>query len=115
MSYFDAALEIHKEKFEPYRALAVLDDRALRRYVIAWGPQLVRRLDDYPLENTLPDLWNCVKVDYQALADLTGDSLPHVMGHFRQAQGLQLIYPDGTVAEAVVTLLHKKLREIQGV
>jgi hypothetical protein len=52
-------------------------------------------------------------VDYQALADLTGHSLPQVMGYFRQAQGLQLIYPDGTVAWAVVDLLTRKLREIE--
>jgi hypothetical protein len=46
MSYFEAALEILKEKFEPFRALVVFDDKALRRYVINWGPQLVRRRDD---------------------------------------------------------------------
>ncbi len=46
MSYFEAALEILKEKFEPFRALVVFDDKALRRYVISWGPQLVRRRDD---------------------------------------------------------------------
>lgn len=115
MSYFEAALEIHKEKFEPFRALVVLDDKALRRYVISWGPQLVRRFDDYPLDNSMPDLWNCVTVDYQALADLTGDSLPHVMSYFRQAQGLQLIYPDGSIAPAVANVLTKKMREIQGV
>ena len=43
MSYFEAALEIQKEKFEPYRALIVLDDKALRRYVLSRGPQLVRK------------------------------------------------------------------------
>jgi hypothetical protein len=114
MSYFEAALEIHKEKFEPFRALVVLDDKALRRYVISWGSQLVRRVDDYPLGDSMADLWNCVTVDYQALADLTGDSLPHVMSYFRQAQGLQLIYPDGSVAAEVIRLLHKKLMEIKG-
>jgi hypothetical protein len=46
MSYFEAALEILKEKFEPVRALVVFDDKALRRYAINWGPQLVRRRDD---------------------------------------------------------------------
>ena len=115
MSYFDAALEIHKERFEPYRALIVLDDKALRRYVMCWGSQLVRRHNDYPLDSGLADLWDCVTVDYQALADLTGHSLPEVMCYFRQAQGLQLIYPDGSVAEAVAKLLRRKLTEITSV
>lgn len=115
MSYFDAALEIHKERFEPYRALIVLDDKALRRYVMCWGPQLVRRHNDYPLDSGMADLWACVTVDYQALADLTGHSLPQVMCYFRQAQGLHLIYPDGSVAEAVTDMLRKKLEEIKGV
>lgn len=114
MSYFDATLEIHKEKFVTYKALVVLDDKALRRYVLCWGPHLVRRHDDYPLDTAMADLWACVTVDYQALADLTGHSLPQVMAYFRQAQGMQLIYPDGSVAFAVADLLSKKLEEIRG-
>jgi hypothetical protein len=113
MSYFDAALEIHKDRFEPYRALVVLDNKTMRNYVMCWGPQLVRRIDDYPLDNDLQTLWACVSVDYQALADLTGDSMPQVLANFRQAQGLQIIYPDGTVANEVVNLLDKKLQRIK--
>ncbi len=59
----------------------------------------------------MPDLWDCVTVDFQALADLPGDPLPAVMGRFRQAQGLQLIHPEGGVADAVVNVLRKKLAE----
>lgn len=112
MSYFDAALELHKERFEPFKALIVLDDKALRSYVISWCPQLVRRLDDYPLDNDMPTLWKCVAVDFQALADLTGDPMPLVVAYFRRAQGLQLIYPDGTVAMAVADIL-RKLTEVK--
>lgn len=109
MSYFESILELQKEQFEPYRALIILDEKMLRKYVICWGPQLVRRHNDYPINDTLADLWDCVTVDYQALAELTGDSLPQVMAYFRQAQGLQLIYPDGTLAGAVVNVLKKKM------
>ena len=112
MSYFDATLAIHKAKFEPYRVLIVLDDKPMRKYVMCWGPQLVRRLNDYPLDTAMADLWDCVTVDYQALADLTGDPMPQVMATFRQVQGLQLIYPDGSVADPVATVLRKKLNEI---
>ena len=115
MSYFDATLAIHKAKFEPYRALIVLDDKPMRKYFMCWGPQLVRRIDDYPLDTAMADLWDYVRVDYQALADLTGDPMPAVMGRFRQAQGLQLIYPDGTVADAVANVLRKKLAPMQTV
>jgi len=112
---FDELLGQLKEQFDDWRALVVLDDKALRRYVMCWGPALVQRLSDWPLGDAPGDLWACVKVDYQALADLTGDSLPQVMSYFRQAQGMQLIYPDGSVADAVAKLLRKKVQEIKGV
>ena len=114
MSYFDEVLELHKEKFVQYRALVVLDDKPLRRFVMCWGPHLVRRQHDYPMDNTLAHLWDCVTVDYQALVDLTGIALPQVMGYFRQAQGMQLVYPDGSVAYAVADVLSRKLEEIRG-
>lgn len=112
---FDALLDLCKDSFEPYRALIVLDDKALRRYVMSWGAPLVRRVSDWPEGDTMADLWRCVRVDYQALADLSGDSMPQVMSYFTRAQGLQLIYPDGTVPQALVKLLRKKLSEISGV
>lgn len=114
MSYFDEALSRHKERFEAYRALIVLDDRAMRRYVMAWSRQLVRCLDEYPLADDLPSLWQCVQVDLRALGDLTGDSPPDVLARLRQAQGLEIIYPDGTVADAVANVLRAKMAEIQG-
>lgn len=109
---FEEALDTHKENFEPYRALIILDEKQLRKYVLCWGPHLVRRLTDWPADHTMACLWDCVAIDFQALADLTGDPMPQVMGRFRQAQGLQLIYPDGTVADAVANVLRKKLAEI---
>jgi hypothetical protein len=115
MSYFESALELHKERFEPYRALIVLDDKALRRYVMSWGPGLVRRHDDYPLDNDMAALWACVIVNFQALADLSGDSMPQVMSYFTRAQGLQLIYPDGTVPDAVANMLRKELKKITSI
>lgn len=115
MSYFTAVLDDHKARFERFRALIVLDDKAMRRYVMAWGPQLVRRLDDYPLDDDMATLWRCVEVDVQALGDLTGDSPPEVLARLRQAQGLQIIYPDGTVANAVASVLRAKMDEVRGI
>lgn len=113
MAYFDTILYQRKCEFEDWRALIVIDDKALRRYVLCWGPMLVQRLDSFPSGETLADLWACVQVDFQALEERTGDSTPQVMARFRQAQGLQLIYPDGSVAEAVADLLRGKLLEIK--
>lgn len=105
MSYFQAAVDLHREKFEPYRALIVLDDKTVRRYVLAWSPALVRLLNDWPLDDTLADLWECVKVDHDKLADLTGDPLPTVLSSLRRVQGLGLVYPDGSIPPAVVQVL----------
>lgn len=112
MSYFQAALDLHKERFEGFRALIVLDDKTLRRYVLAWSPLLVKLRDDWPLDNSLADLWKCVDVDMQALADLTGDALAEVHGNFQRARGLQLIYPDGSIPAMVGAVLMAKMREI---
>ena len=51
-------------------------------------------------------------MDYQALVVLTGQTLPQVMGYFRQAQGMQLIYPDGTLAGAVTMVLLKQYEDV---
>ena len=57
---FEELLNRYKRDFKSYRALIVLDDKLLRRYVLSWGPQLVQRKHDYPLGDTLKDLWDCV-------------------------------------------------------
>jgi hypothetical protein len=110
---FEAILSLRKEEFEPWRALIVLDDKSVRRYVMCWRGNLVRRISDYPMGYTRADLWECVKVDYQALTEITGDSLPDVMARFRQLQAMDLIYPDGSIPAAVVKVLTAKMQEIK--
>jgi hypothetical protein len=102
-----------KGNFEPWRALVVLDDKPLRRQVLAWGPQMVRQVSDWPEGHGLADLWACVQVDFEALAELTGETQVEVRMRFRQAQGMGLIYPDGSVAHPVRDLLQAKVREIK--
>lgn len=114
MMHFDTLLLLHKERFESWRAIVVLDDKPLRRHVLCWGPQMVRRVSDWAAGNGLADLWDCVEVDFEALAQLTGETQVEVRMRFRQAQGLGLIYPDGTVAKTVRDLLHEKVREVRG-
>lgn len=114
MSGFHFLLEEHREAFEPYRALAVDQDAPLLRLVLSWGPALVRQLHTDPAGSDLRDLWDCVDVDTQALADLTGWGLPQVMSTLRQAQGLRLIWPDGSLAEPLVLLLDKRYKDRLG-
>lgn len=111
---FDAALSAVKERFEAWRALVVLDDKPLRRYVMCWKPSLVRRFNDWPVRSDIASLWDCVYVDVQALSEMTGDALPDVQSRLRQAQGMELIYPDGTVARDVARVMAGKLKEIKG-
>lgn len=111
---FDDALERIKERFEAWRALVVLDDKPLRRYVMCWRPGLVTRINDWPERTDIASLWACVHVDLQALSEMTGDALPDVQARLRQAQGMELIYPDGSVADAVSRVLKGKLAEIKG-
>lgn len=112
---FDTILALRKEEFQEWRAMIVLDDKAVRRYVMCWRPSLVRRIHDYPSGYSLADLWACVAVDYQALSEISGEGLPDVMGRFRQLQAMELIYPDGSIAAAVVRTLRAKLHEITAI
>lgn len=111
--HFDSLLKEFKGKFEAWRALVVLDDKPLRRHVLCWGPQMVRQVSDWPMGHGLADLWECVNVDFEALAELTGETQVEVRMRFRQAQGLCLIYPDGSVALPVRDMLHAKVKEIR--
>lgn len=110
---FDDLLLRHKDRFESWRALVVLDDKPLRRQVLSWGPQMVRQVSDWPTGQGLADLWDCVEVNFEALAELTGETQVEVRMRFRQAQGMGLIYPDGSVAHPVRDLLQAKVREIR--
>ena len=101
-------LEDIKDRFPPARALLVLDDKTLRRYVLSWSPMLVRVVKDWLDDDTLAAAWACVVVDTAALADLTGDSPPAVAAALRQLQALEMVYPDGTIPRAVNQVLTKR-------
>lgn len=101
-------LDEHKERFPPARALLVLDDKTLRRYVLSWSPLVVRMVKEWPDDETLAAAWSCVEVDTAALADLTGDSPPDVAAALRRLQALEMVYPDGTIPSAVTKVLTKQ-------
>ena len=111
---FEDRLDLIKQRFEDWRALVVLDDKPLRRYVMCWRPSLVRRVMDWPVTPGIAGLWECVEVDMAALCEITGDALPDAQSRLRQAQGMELIYPDGSVARAVARVMMGKLAEIKG-
>jgi hypothetical protein len=108
LSLLGTYLDEVKEAFPPARALLVLDDKTLRRYVLSWSPVLVRQVKDWPDDDSLNAAWACVTVDTAALADLTGDPPPHVAAALRRLQALEMIYPDGTIPQAVKRVLTKR-------
>lgn len=111
---FSVALDRIRDEFPEHRACLVLDDKVVRRYVVAWNPQLVRVLrGGWVSGRSLPELWDCVYVDLQALMDITGDSEPEARAMLRRLQALQLIYPDGTVPHAATKAILAKLQEIK--
>lgn len=113
---FSVALEELRDEFPEHRACLVLDDKTVRRYVVAWNPSLVRvRSGGYIYGRTMPDLWECVHVDLQALMDITGDSEPEVRAMLRRLQALQLIYPDGTVPLAAKNVVLSRLADIKSI
>jgi hypothetical protein len=94
--------------FPPARALLVLDNKTLRRYVLSWSPLLVRVVKDWPDDDTLAAAWACVEVNTETLSDLTGDSPPAVAAALRQLQALEMVHPDGTIPRAVTQVLTKR-------
>lgn len=111
---FSVALDRIRDEFPEHRACLVLDDKTVRRYVVAWNPTLVRVLNGgWIYGRTVGDLWDCVEVDMRALMDITGDSEPEVRAMLRRLQALQLIYPDGSVPHAATKAILSKLVEIK--
>ena len=111
--YFAEALEQIRDDFPDHRACLVLDDKTVRRYVVSWNPSLVRMVSRWPAGSSIQDLWDCVVVDVSALMDITGDSEPEVRSVLRRLQGLQLIYPDGSVPVAAVNAVTARMMEIK--
>lgn len=115
MNLFSEYVQDLGDRFPEGRALLVLDDKTLRRYVLCWGPALVRRLNDWPEDSQPATLWDCVEVNLDALADLAGDTLSDARARLRQIQGLGLVLPDGSLPAAVMRVLTTEVQRAQGV
>lgn len=97
-------------------AALALRDGALQKVLAAW-PSVPRELPEAfpvfaPGELVAWDtLWQGVKVDLAAVADLTGLSSGVAVVTFRRAQGLRLIYPDGTLHAMAKMVLQALLKD----
>lgn len=114
MNLFSEYVQDLGERFPEGRALLVLDDKTLRRYVLCWGPALIHRVNDWPEDSQPATLWDCVDVNLDALADLAGDTLADARARLRQIQGLGLVLPDGSLPSAVTEVLTNEVRAAKG-
>ena len=108
---FADLLANYKDNPRRESAAILLDDLVLFRYCVLFKQVPIRRLDDYPLENTWPALWACVEVDIPTLAMLADAVEVEARKALERMKGLRLVYPDGTVQELVDRLIVKRLKD----
>lgn len=107
MNDFDDLLETWRNREEHSDALILLQDNPLLKYAGLWRVGMVQRTSNLPLGTSWPDLWECVKVDYELLADMADETEARAKFQVRRLCELRLIYPDGTRAHAATRAVLK--------
>lgn len=108
---FDALLQQYKDNPRRESTALLLEDARLLRYCVVFKQVKPKRLYDYPIERTWEALWDCVQVDTERLAILADDVPAVALRNLERIKGLRLVYPDGTVQQAVERLLQKRIDE----
>lgn len=108
---FDLLLFRFKADPKNLNVALLVTDHELLRYSVIWTQVLVARISDYPLGDTWPDLWECVRIDFDAIAMLADDEMVKARKTVERLKGLQLIYPDGTLPELAERAIEKKLKD----
>lgn len=114
MIYFDDALWHFKAYPKDLNVTLLITDHALLRYSVIWKQVLVGRVSDCPRDDTWAALWECVNVDYDAIAMLADDEMVLTRKTIERLKGLQLIYPDGTLPTLAEKAIEKKLKHWMG-
>lgn len=96
MILFVDLLQDWKEREEHADAAILLQDNPLLKYAGLWRKSLITSVDSYPINSSWNELWECVTVDYELLADLADDTEARARFQVRRLKELRLIYPDGT-------------------
>lgn len=108
---FDELLQQYKDNPRRESAALLLSDAALLRYCVVFKQVKPERLHDYLIERTWEALWDCVQVDVGRIAILADDVPAVALRNIERIKGLRLVYPDGTVQQAVERLLEKRIDE----
>lgn len=114
--FFDELLEQYKANPRRESAMLLLTDGRLLAYAVIFKqcPPERRMVDGEPMEPaeaTWGDLWDCVTVDYEALAMLADDELVKARKTVERLKGLRLVYPDGSLPELVNKVITKKVMD----
>jgi len=103
---FDELLETYKANPRRESAMLLLQDSRLLAYAVIFKQcpperRLVAGEPVEPVEANWTALWDCVAVDYEAIAMLADDELVKARKTVERLKGLRLVYPDGSLPELV--------------
>ena len=113
---FEALLDQYKANPRRESAMLLLTDTRLLSYAVIFkqcAPErvLVDGLEAEPAEVSWSALWNCVRVDLEAIARLADDELVKARKNIERLKGLRLIYPDGTLPDLATKIITKRILE----
>lgn len=111
---FDDLLEQYKAAPRRESAMLLLTDERLIGYAVIFKqcpPErlLVGGVAADPVEASWSALWDCVTVDYKAIALLADDELVKAKKMVERLKGLRLVYPDGSLQELATKIITKRI------
>lgn len=77
-------------------ALVLVMDRPLLKMAGLWRASMLKSTSSYVIGSDWSELWDCVVIDYRALADLADETENRTKFQVSRLRELRLIYPDGT-------------------
>lgn len=111
---FDELLEQYKANPKRESAMLLLTDERLLSYAVIFKQCPPERIIDFgaarePLEASWSALWECVRIDYEAIAMLADDELVKARKMVERLKGMRLVYPDGTLQELATKIITKRI------
>lgn len=96
--------------------MLLLTDTRLLAYAVIFKQLAIERLmvdgeEAQPVEASWSALWDCVRVDLDAIALLADDELVKARKNIERLKGLRLIYPDGTLPDLATKIITKRIME----
>ncbi|MBO4620675.1 MAG: hypothetical protein J5654_11275 [Victivallales bacterium] len=110
---FAERLEHIKEGLAPLlqrRMIFLLNpkDTAILEAVVAWTVVPAKDITELQVaeDATLEDLWAAAEPDILAYATALGCTVSQALPRFNQLKSLNIIYPDGSVADQAITIIN---------